>query len=91
MESRTLTYRGPAAFVGALAQVLREDGLEVTYQPPEEYRSAGEVEQQAVVALVVMYGKDGIDALLRASVEKYRQRFKDRGTVTLDDWQPDDD
>jgi hypothetical protein len=33
-----LKYEGPAAFAGFFAQLLREEGLTVGYEPPEEPR-----------------------------------------------------
>lgn len=37
-EVTELVYEGPAAFVGLLRQMLREEGLSVSYEPPEESR-----------------------------------------------------
>jgi hypothetical protein len=33
-----LTYEGPPASAGRLAQILRDEGLTVSYAPPEETR-----------------------------------------------------
>jgi hypothetical protein len=34
-EVTEVVYEGPAAFVGLLRQMLREEGLSVSYEPPE--------------------------------------------------------
>lgn len=48
---RTVTYQGPAPFASLLAQTLREEGVDVSYQPPTEERGVGEVLETVVVSL----------------------------------------
>lgn len=50
-ERRTVMYEGPAPFVSLLAQMLREEGVDVSYEPPIEKRGAGEVVETVVVSL----------------------------------------
>jgi hypothetical protein len=52
-EVAELTYEGPAALVGLLAQMLREEGLSVSYEPPEEGRDLQEAATPATVVLAV--------------------------------------
>lgn len=90
--TRTIRHRGPAPVVGALRQVLTEEGVEVTYESPEvEERST-----QAVVEFVSLYvlvkatGKvtdAAFDAAIKAAVAKFRERFgrTTGATVEADD------
>lgn len=48
---RIVTYEGPAPFASLLAQILREEGVDVSYEPPTEKRGAGEVLETVVVSL----------------------------------------
>ena len=74
---QTITYRGPRVLVGALAHLLREEG--VKFDQPRENRT--EVVEVAVVTLVVRAG-DGVldrtlDAMIDAAVAKFTKRFGD--------------
>jgi len=74
---QTITYRGPRVLVGALAHLLREEGVE--FDQPRENRT--EVVEVAVVILVVRAG-DGVldrtlDAMIDAAVAKFTKRFGD--------------
>ena len=71
---RTLTYRGPRVLVGALAHLLREEGVE--FDQPREDRT--EVLEVAVVVLVVRAGANELDRTLDARVEAAIARFKKR-------------
>ena len=74
---QTITYRGPRVLVGALAHLLREEGVE--FDQPRENRT--EVVEVAVVVLVVRAG-DGVldrtlDAMIDAAVARFKKRFGD--------------
>lgn len=62
MGSLTVRYTGPAALVGLLAQHLREEGAEVSYDPPAEDRGVGEIAETVVVSLVCSGLYDAIKA-----------------------------
>lgn len=80
-EKRTLRYRGPAPLAGRLAQTLRDEGAEVSYEPPTETRGAGEVAEAVVWMLV---GGVSYDAL-KIGVSRFLDRFGDAASVDLDD------
>jgi hypothetical protein len=74
---QTITYRGPRVLVGALAHLLREEGVE--FAQPREDRT--EVAEVAVVVLEVRAG-DGVpgrtlDASIDAAVGRFTKRFGD--------------
>lgn len=64
-----LTYQGSPAQVGALAQMLRAEGLQVDYQPPMEYKDLSVA--QTVVDLAVQ----GAPYLVAAVVGRFTARF----------------
>jgi hypothetical protein len=74
---QTITYRGPPVLVGALAHLLREEGLE--FKQPRDDRT-----QLAAVVVVVLTVRSGdnvadrtLDAMIDAAVAKFRKRFGD--------------
>jgi hypothetical protein len=73
----TITYRGPRVLVGALAHLLREEGVE--FKQPREDRT--EVAEVAVVVLTVSAGDaEGdrtLDARIEAAVARFEKRFGD--------------
>ena len=74
---QTITYRGPRVLVGALAHLLREEGVEF-HQPREDRTEAVEV---AVVVLAVRAGDEApdesLDAMIDAAVARFKKRFGD--------------
>jgi len=74
---KTITYRGPRVLVGALAHLLREEGVE--FDQPRENRS--EVVEVAVVVVAVRAGDKvldrTLDSLIDAAVTKFKNRFGD--------------
>ena len=74
---KTITYRGPRVLVGALAHLLREEGVEFD-QPREDRREVIEV---AVVVVAVRAGDKvldrTLDAMIDAAVARFRNRFGD--------------
>jgi hypothetical protein len=73
----TITYRGPRVLVGALAHLLREEGVE--FDQPRENRT--EVAEVAVVVVAVRVGDKVLDrtpdAMIDAAVAKFKNRFGD--------------
>ncbi len=63
-----VVYTGPSAYVSALAQSLREQGVEVDFVPPVERRGAAEVFEAVVVSLACSGAYDAI----KAGVNKFR-------------------
>ena len=78
-----ITYEGPPALAGLFAQLLRDEGLEVSYRAPTEQRSGTEV--MVAVGLTVnstvaqIYGEE-----IKAAVRKLKGRFP-RTKVTDED------
>ena len=74
---QTITYRGPRVLVGALAHLLREEGIE--FDQPREDRT--DVLAVAVVVLAVRAGDKmldpSLDAMIDAAVARFKQRFGD--------------
>ena len=74
---QTITYRGPRVLVGALAHLLREEGVE--FDQPREVRR--EVAEVAVVVLAARGGDKGLDrtmdAMIDAAVARFKKRFGD--------------
>lgn len=74
---QTITYRGPRVLVGALAHLLREEGVQ--FDQPREDRT--EVAEVAVVVLAVRAGDDvddrTLDAMVAAAVARFTKRFGD--------------
>jgi hypothetical protein len=71
---QTITYRGPRVLVGALAHLLREEGVE--FDQPREDRT--EIAEVAVVVLEVRVGDVVLDRTLGAMVDAAVARFKKR-------------
>jgi hypothetical protein len=86
---QTITYRGPRVLVGALAHLLREEGVE--FKQPREDRT--EVAEVAVVVLTVSAGdSEGdrtLDARIEAAVARFEKRFGD-GAASVE-ISPDED
>ena len=71
---QTITYRGPRVLVGALAHLMREEGVE--FAQPREDRT--EVVEVAVVVLEVRAGDTVRDRTLEARIDAAVGRFKKR-------------
>jgi hypothetical protein len=75
----TITYEGPPVAVSALAQMLREEGVDVGYKPPQERRGGG-IAEEVVVGLLC----NGLYAAMTAGVQRFRDsRFGRAAKVTL--------
>jgi hypothetical protein len=68
-EVTELVYKGPPAFVGLLAQMLREEGLSVSFEPPDETRDLDGVVGLAAVVL-------GVTGPLTPALWKGVKRFR---------------
>jgi hypothetical protein len=54
-----------------LAQMLREEGVQVEYTPPEERRDLAGAAQGVIVSLVSM----GTGVAIKAGIDKFRKRM----------------
>lgn len=63
-----MIYRGPARSVSMLAQLLEEEGVQVSYAPPMETKSLSAVAETVVVSILC----NGAYDLVKAGVVKFR-------------------
>jgi hypothetical protein len=75
--SQTISYRGPTVLVGALAHLLREEGVDFT-RPRDDRTSVAEVVE---VVLTVRRGdtvlQRTLDDMIDTAVARFRRRFGD--------------
>ena len=71
--SQTIIYRGPPVLVGALAHLLREEGVEFE-RPADDRRVVAETVE---VVLVVSAGGPVPDGSVDTAVAKFKKRFGD--------------
>lgn len=83
-------YEGPPGLVGVLAQDLRDEGLEVSYEPPVEHRA----QFPDPVTVVVIYagiktadavaelGQEALKAAILHAIARWRERGRP-GEATL--------
>jgi hypothetical protein len=90
-DQAILTYTGDPALVSALAQALRQEGLDVDYERPSERRGAGEYADAIVELTVSGVAVNAITTGCRAAWRKFRERFPGGATVTSDDVELDDE
>ncbi len=67
--TRTITVYAPGPRASALVQMLREEGVEVEWEPPQEQRGVGDMAVGFVLSLVASGAYDGI----KAAVKKFRE------------------
>src|SRR5450631_51451 len=85
----TVTYRGPAGGVRRIAQLLKDEGLQVDYEPPMETRGIG----SDVVVVVIVVGEKildktvdmGVDGLVRKAVETFKRKFPVAAEIDVED------
>ena len=74
---KTITYQGASVLAGALAHLLREEGVE--FDQPREQRTG--VAEVAVLVIDVRAGDavsdEALDAMIVAAVAKFEKRFGD--------------
>jgi len=85
VERHTVTYEGSTRQVAVLAQLLRDEGLKVDYEPPMESRGAIHAEQVATVVISVVSGTASalLGDAINAGVRKFRARNL-RGKIAVD-------
>jgi hypothetical protein len=76
-----IRYNGPGSAVHALAGYLREEGLEVTYEPPPEFRSFPEPAQLVIIYVALKavdaaaeVAQDALKVAIRRAIDRFRQR-----------------
>lgn len=69
-----LRYVGPPALVSAFAQMLREEGLDVSFEGPDEHRGAGHDIAAALIVYVVTKPLDKL--IVDPSLTRPRGGFK---------------
>jgi len=79
-ETHTVTYRGSPPFASMLAHLLEQEGLEVTWERPEETRGVGDMTQAYVVEMAVA----GSLGAIKAAVARSRKHAP-RGEVEIED------
>lgn len=85
--TRRIIYEGPAHFAGLLAQMLREEGVQVDYEPPLEERGAQEFARDVIVDLTA----SGMGAAIMLALQKFDQRMRGRATARIEEDDEDDD
>jgi hypothetical protein len=79
-----ITYTGHPGLASLLAQMLRDQGIRVEHDPPEERRDAGTVHE--VVVNILSWGAI---TTITAVVEKFRRRPGDADAKVEGDPEPD--
>ncbi len=83
-ETHTVTYRGSPPFAGMFAQMLQQEGLEVTWERPEETRGVVDMAQTYVVEMTVA----GSLVAIKAAVAKFRKHAPN-AQVEIEDYEDD--
>jgi hypothetical protein len=83
--SQTVTYRGPTVLLGALAHLLREEGVD--FQRPSDDRTRFEAVE---VTLIVTAGETvldrPLDEMVATAVAAFRRRFGESpASITVGD------
>jgi hypothetical protein len=87
--TRAIRYYGSPARVGMLAQMLREEGVQVEYEPPQEERGLGA--DIAAGVIVYILTKGGEEAI-QVAVRRFRERTpRNQVTIEGDDNEGGDD
>jgi hypothetical protein len=84
-RTHRLRYIGSPPFASAVAQTLREAGLDVSYTPPIEQRGVEAIAEGVVVYFVCK----GSDAALKVAVAKVRERLGRRGRIEVEGDDPE--
>ena len=72
-------YTGSPRYVGAVAQMLEEEDVQVDYTPPTETRGPS----SAAETVTVYYICQGMPMAIRAGIQKFRERFG-RGVIEVE-------
>lgn len=81
MPTTRLTYVGPPAYTGALAQALEARGVSVDYQPPMETKDLA----TAMVAVSVILAATGPVSDIVSTVRAFTSRFANTRVEGLPD------
>jgi hypothetical protein len=73
-----LTYRGPASLTSMFAQMLTDEGVDVSYEPPIERRSAGPDLVVVVLWVAEKVVSKAFDVSLDTLIDRAVARFKNR-------------
>lgn len=87
MAQTRVTYRGNPAFASMLVQMLKEQGVAVEWERPQEQRGLGDMAQGVVVDMVASGGLLAI----KVAVDKFRKHMHGRAAATVEDDEQDDD
>jgi hypothetical protein len=74
--SRTLLFTGNGAEVGLFAHLLRAEGAEVTYEPPEEGRDLGGATSLVGIYVLVKATDKVTDAMLDAAIKAAKGKWR---------------
>ena len=77
--SRTLLFSGTGAEVSLFAHLLQAEGVEATYEAPEEGRDLGTAAALAGVYVLVKATDKVTEAMLDAAIEAAKRKW--RGTL----------
>jgi hypothetical protein len=84
--TRKITYHGDTARVGALVQMLEQQGVQVDWTPPQEHRGLGADVNEVIVNLV----STGSVVAIAAAVKQFRARFPRHKIEVEGEAEPDD-
>ena len=87
-ETRRLQYEGHPAIASAFVQMLQEEGLAVSWEPPIERRGAN-IPEDVLISILASGTYDALKAGIRAAVEKFRDKFPGRARITDEDDEED--
>jgi hypothetical protein len=78
---QTVTYRGPTVLMGALAHLLRDEGLE--FDRPSDDRRGTEASVEVVMSVRAgdQASERTLDEMVDAAVTRFRRRFGDDNTT----------
>jgi hypothetical protein len=84
--SQTVTYRGPTTLVGALAHLLREEGVDFK-RPSDDRTSIAEVVEVTLTVRPAETDLDRpLDDMVDTAVARFRKRFGDSpASITVGD------
>ncbi|MCU1615069.1 MAG: hypothetical protein JWO98_2609 [Frankiales bacterium] len=82
-----IAYKGHPGLAGLLAQMLREQGIRVEYEPPMEHRDLPGAAQEVVVNLITW----GAIATIKGVIAKFRERPGNADATVEGDPEPDKD
>lgn len=88
--AETVVYEGDPGYASLLARTLQDEGVQVTYRPPMEYRGAGEVPAAIVVYLVEKVADQGVGIVVSAAVSAAIAKFRRQVPNAKVEYHPDE-